>query len=224
MGVVIIAHPTALFGTDAAADDNTTIGPTAASDDLDAVTPAQRLLAISMSLFGIIGASGAYTVIRLVGGRCHALFSVNYFALIATVGAVAALLAVPGIGFVVPHSATEWVLLLAMGVFGFALQFLLTAGLQLDKTPKATAMLYAQVPFALGFDYGIWGVVPGGWSLVGGAIVVASTLWSALQKTPAPREAGAEGTRGKSVVDEETALLGARAEDGEVRRREAETA
>lgn len=202
IGVVIIAHPNALFG-----DVNDSIGPTTTTDDLDAVTPAQRLLAISVSLFGVFGAAGAYTVIRLVGGRAHALFSVNYFAFIAAAGSAGALLALPGIGFVMPHNATEWALLLAMGVFGFALQFLLTAGLQLDKSPKATAMLYVQVIFALGFDFGIWGVVPGGWSLFGGAIVVASTLWSALQKTQAPR---ADAAR-KSLVDEETALLGAQA-------------
>lgn len=126
---------------------------------------------------------------------------------------------IPGIGFVMPHDAKEWVLLAAMGLFGFALQFLLTAGLQLDKSPKATAMLYVQIIFALGFDFGIWGVIPGGWSLFGGAIVVASTLWSALQKSQASRVEPAR----KTVMDEETALLGPRMEDGQARR-EGETA
>lgn len=206
VGVVIIAHPSVIFGDDM----NQTIGTTTNPDDLDKVTPAQRYLAICISLFGIFGAAGAYTVIRLVGSRGHALLSVNYFAFIATAGSTTALLAIPGIGFVAPHNATEWLLLLAMGVFGFALQFLLTAGLQLDKSPKATAVLYLQVVFALAFDFGIWGVVPGGWSLFGGAIVVGSTLWSALQKSPqAPLK---ETTTRKAVVDEETALLGAPAE------------
>lgn len=129
-------------------------------------------------------------------------------------GSAAALIAIPGIGFVMPHDAKEWILLLAMGFFGFALQFLLTTGLQLDKTPKATAMLYVQVIFALGFDFGIWGVIPSGWSFFGGAIVVASTLWSALQKTPTQKDEPAK----KSVVDEETALLGAQTQGGEARR------
>lgn len=216
IGVVIIAHPAALFGN----VDDTIVGAAASlplfslsNGDLDKVSPAQRMVAISMSLFGVIGASGAYTVIRLIDGRAHALFSVNYFAFIATVGSALALVAIPGIGFVMPHSANEWLLLLAMGVFGFALQFLLTAGLQLDKTPKATAMLYAQVIFALGFDFGVWGVIPGGWSLFGGAIVVASTLWSALQKNTVAKELPGK----KSVVDEETALLGQQTEGVEAR-------
>lgn len=213
VGVVIIAHPSALFGD---VDDTIGTTTTTTTDDLDDVSPAQRLFAIGMSLFGIFGAAGAYTVIRLVGGRAHALFSVNYFAFIAAAGSAVALIAIPGIGFVMPHDAKEWVLLVAMGLFGFALQFLLTTGLQLDKSPKATAMLYVQVIFALGFDFGIWGVIPGGWSLFGGAIVVASTLWSALQKTQAPKK---ESTK-KSVVDEETALLSAPTESEETRQGE----
>jgi hypothetical protein len=65
-------------------------------------------------------------------------------------------------------------------------------------------MLYTQVLFALSFDFAIWGVLPGGWSLFGGAIVIASTLWSALSK-PTKHAATPAKT---VVVDEESALLG----------------
>lgn len=105
-----------------------------------------------------------------------------------------------------PHGTREWVLLVLLGFLGFVLQFLLTAGLQLDKSSRATSMLYTQVLFALAFDWGIWGVLPGGWSLFGGAIVIASTLWSALQKTKKPV------VKDDGVVDEESALLGGQTE------------
>lgn len=62
--------------------------------------------------------------------------------------------------------------------------------------------------FALAFDWGIWGVLPGGWSIFGGAIVIASTLWSALQKSKPP----AVIKTLKSPADEESALLGAQIE------------
>lgn len=215
VGVVIMAHPTVLFGK---VDNDGNAHATTGDGGLDAVTPAQRFFAIIMSLASVFGASGAYTVIRVMGDRAHALVSVSYFALVATVGASAALVALPGIGFVKPRSAKEWVLMAAMGFLGFALQFLLTKGLQLDKSPKATSMLYAQVVFALGFDWAIWGVLPSGWSWFGGAIVVASTLWSALQRTQA---AGPEER--KAVVDEETALLVAPAEVGVEARRASTT-
>lgn len=145
-------------------------------------------------------------MIRIIGDRAHALISVNYFAFITTAGSSAALLAIPGIGFVMPRSAKEWALLGSMGLLGFGLQFLLTTGLQMDKSPKATSMLYTQVLFALCFDWAVWGVLPGGWSLFGGAIVVASTLWSALQRNTAPKADVAL----RKTADEETALLGGR--------------
>lgn len=145
----------------------------------------------------------------MIGDRAHALISVNYFALMATVGSAGALILVPGIGFTMPNGSREWVLISLLGVLGFVLQFLLTAGLQLDKSSKATSMLYLQVIFALSFDFGIWGVLPSGWSLFGGSIVIASTLWSALQKSPKPAPAN------KTVADEESALLGGQIEGSE---------
>lgn len=211
-GVVIIAHPEAIFGK---VDDHIHADTTAAaSGDLDEVSSAQRMLAIAIAIAGVFGASGAYTTIRVIGDRAHALMSVNYFAFVASVGSAVALLALPGIGFVMPPSAREWALLLLMGFLGFVLQFLLTKGLTLDKSPKATSMLYSQVIFALMFDWAIWGVLPGGWSLFGGAIVIASTLWSALHKTQAAKPK--ETTK---AVDEETALLGAQTEGVEAARR-----
>lgn len=143
-------------------------------------------------------------MIRVIGTRAHALISVNYFAVLGTFGSAAALLAVPGMSFTMPGGTREWALMVLLGVLGFALQFLLTAGLQLDRSSKATSMLYTQVLFALSFDFAIWGVLPGGWSLFGGAIVIASTLWSALSK-PTKHAATPAKT---VVVDEESALLG----------------
>jgi drug/metabolite transporter (DMT)-like permease len=203
VGVVIIAHPAAIFGDEA---NSTNAGKTVGD-----VTPTQRLIAVGISVLGVLGASGAYTMIRVIGDRAHALISVNYFALVSTVGSTLILLVTPKIGFVLPQSPYEWALLLLLGVLGFILQFLLTAGLQLDKSSKATSMLYTQVVFALIFDWSIWGVLPGTWSIVGGLIVIASTLWSALQKSQKP----VKDIPKTAVVDEESALLGAQSEDNE---------
>ncbi|KAH6671158.1 hypothetical protein B0J14DRAFT_640165 [Halenospora varia] len=206
VGVIFIAHPSSIFGSiDADTVDTSLAGA------VDDVTPAQRLLAITASLLGVFGAAGAYTTIRVIGHEAHALISVTYFSILATVGSALALLFVPGISFTMPHGPREWILLLLLGVLGFVLQFLLTAGLQMDKSSRATSMLYTQVLFALGFDWAIWGALPDVWSMVGGGIVIASTLWSALQKTEAPKK----DNEGVKTVDEETALLGAQTQDVE---------
>ena len=196
IGVVFIAHPSSIFGRSGDDASATGAGP------VDDVSATQRLIAIAVSLVGVIGQSGAYTMIRVIGNRAHALISVNYFAILATVGSAVALLTIPGIGFTMPHGAREWILLTLLGILGFVLQFLLTTGLQLDKSAKATSMLYTGVLFALSFDWAIWGIFPGPWSFFGGSIIIVSTLWSALQK---PHVAAPEPV--KTVEDEETALL-----------------
>jgi len=201
-GVVIIAHPAAIFGK---VEDG--IGAKKAGP-VDKVSATQRLIAIAVSIVGVFGASGAYTMIRVIGNRAHALMSVNYFSILATLGSAVALLAIPGIGFTMPEGPREWILLILLGTLGFVLQFLLTAGLQLDKSSKATAMLYMQIIFALAFDWGIWGVLPGAWSIFGGIIVIASTLWSALQKPQRPKTDEVK----RQEVDEESALLAAQTE------------
>jgi len=212
VGVVIIAQPTSIFG---GPEDGVNSSKAGTVDD---VSPTQRFVAIIVSILGVFGASGAYTTIRVTGDRAHALLSVNYFAIFGMVGSTGALLIIPGIGFTMPQGPREWILLALLGILGFVLQFLLTTGLQLDKSSKATSMLYTQVIFALAFDWGIWGVLPGVWSIVGGLIVIASTLWSALQK---PQKAARDDKK-SAVIDEESSLLGTQTEGVEefVRRRE----
>jgi drug/metabolite transporter (DMT)-like permease len=200
LGVVIIAHPAAIFGR---VDDDIELPHQ--PNKIDEVSAGQRLLAIFVSVIGVLGASAAYTLIRVIGSRAHALISVNYFALISTFGSAGALLVLPDMSFVMPHGAREWLLLSLLGVLGFVLQFLLTAGLQLDRTSKATSMLYTGILFALAFDWAIWGVFPGFWSCIGGAVVIASTLWSALQKSKSVSQGAVSK---QEVVDEESALLG----------------
>lgn len=203
LGVLLIANPTTLFHPQQQEQQ-----PSSPDfDDLDPVPPSQRLLAILISLLGVFGASAAYTTIRIIGARAHALVSVTYFALLATLGSALFLAATDT--WTTPRSARDWALLCAMGALGFALQFLLTTGLALDKSPRATSMMYTQVLFALAFDWGVWGVLPGVWSWVGGAVVVASTLWSALQSGGGRREKERVGD------EEERPLLGEQREQRE---------
>ena len=133
-GIIIIAHPAAIFGK---VDDSITT--TRKSEEVDDVTPTQILIAIAVSIIGVLGAVGAYTCIRVIGDRAHALISVNYFSVLATSVSALALVLIPGIGFTMPQGAREWLLLVFLGVLGFVLQFLLTAGLQLDKSSRATS-------------------------------------------------------------------------------------
>jgi drug/metabolite transporter (DMT)-like permease len=129
--------------------------------------------------------------------------SVNYYGFIALIlsGLILLLPVFPDISFRLPHGYREWVLLIGLGIFGFCLQFLVTAGLVKDKSSRATNMMYSSVIFGLGLDYAIWGAVPGWTSWVGGSIVVVATLWGAMQSGDSGVQNGQVGR------DEEYAMV-----------------
>jgi drug/metabolite transporter (DMT)-like permease len=99
------------------------------SDSPTTVTSKQHLLAVLLALVGVVGATTAMTSIRRIGIRAHPLISVNYFSTLCTLVSFVAVFANPSVGFRLPGNPEEWVLLLLLGVFGYCMQFLLTAGL-----------------------------------------------------------------------------------------------
>lgn len=104
-------------------------------------TPAERSFAIICAVVGSFCAATAYATIRVIGKRVHSLVSVNYFAVTSTITSALVLLIHPEIGFKMPKSTWEWLLLIAIGVSGFLLQVLLTEGLQRERAGRATNII-----------------------------------------------------------------------------------
>ncbi|KAK8240453.1 hypothetical protein HDK90DRAFT_502200 [Phyllosticta capitalensis] len=197
-GVIIIAQPPWLFPNH--------------HEEVPDASAAMRTIAVTGLLLGAVTATASYTIIRGIGYRAHALISVNYYSLTSTLGSGLFLLFAPGIGFQLPANGRQWTLLAILGCSGFLLQFLLTAGLQHDKSAVATSMMYSQVLFALVLDKAIWGNVPGFASLCGGVLVLASTIYVAFQ--------GSSDTPSKTKQnDEEEPLLAKQGEESETRRK-----
>lgn len=147
------------------------------------VTPHQRLIAVLVALLGVLGAASAYTTIRWIGKRAHPLISVGYFSSWCTIVSLTALLTVPSVGGIIwPATATQWGLLLGIGVSGFIMQFLLTAGLQVEKAGRATNMVYAQILFALAWERLVWGTTPNVLSIAGSTLIMGSVLWVGMKK------------------------------------------
>ncbi|RAK73908.1 DMT family transporter [Aspergillus fijiensis CBS 313.89] len=136
IGVILIARPFAFMRSGEETDDGE-------SDDKPGATDSyHHVLAIAVALLGVLGATCAYTTIRMIGRRCHPLVSVTWFSSYTTIVASLAMLLVPSIPFALPVTLFEWTLLLGLGVCGFLLQFLLTAGLSYvppERAPKDLA-------------------------------------------------------------------------------------
>ncbi|KAL4975455.1 hypothetical protein BDW66DRAFT_151918 [Aspergillus desertorum] len=126
IGVVLIARPFA-FLQPAPGNNADSIG--AGSENSGDADQGHRVMAVIMGMMGVLGASSAYASIRMIGQRCHPLVSVTYFSLVTTVVSAIAIVSLPSISLELPGTLWEWTLLILLGVCGFLLQFLLTAGL-----------------------------------------------------------------------------------------------
>ncbi|EKG18047.1 Drug/metabolite transporter [Macrophomina phaseolina MS6] len=193
VGVIVLARPPWLFPNH--------------EEETPSASAAMRTIAVTLLLIGSVTATASYTIIRGIGYRAHALISVNYYAFMSTLGAGVLIIFSPGVDFRLPADARQWALLSTIGFSGFFLQFLLTAGLQHDKSAVATTMMYSQVLFALVFDKVIWGNVPSTASVCGGVLVLASTVYVALFAGNGSGGKGGGAAGKEDVPDEEQGLL-----------------
>ncbi len=163
IGVLLIARPTFLFG-------HSNLG-----DDKNGVTEEQRILGTTVGLLGVIGAGIAQCTIRWIGKRAHPLISVAYFSLWCVIVSTVGLLVTPSLSFVFPHTKQQWILFISIGISGFCMQFLLTAGLQREQPSRITPIFYTQIIFAIIFDVVLWHQLPNLMSWIGTIIIVGSS-------------------------------------------------
>lgn len=220
-GVVLIARPITLFTS--LRSDNDSVPPASGDSDTefiptngthaghglassyDNVTPAQRASAVGIAMLGVVGAAGAYTTIRWIGRRAHPLISVNYFAIWCTIVSIVMMSVLPDVGFLLPQSWVDFAYLVFLGVCGFIMQFLLAAGLQYEKSSRATNMVYVQMLFALSFDKLVFGTTPSALSIVGSSLILGSAIYVATHKED-PKKEEEEG-RGRGNGEEERGLM-----------------
>ncbi|KAI9727094.1 MAG: hypothetical protein M1828_007295 [Chrysothrix sp. TS-e1954] len=192
IGVTLIARPATFFQEASAhtrrdegfvpVDDPAPVGETMGVADLSTVSGAQRFGAVCVALTGVLGSAMAFTAMRWIGKRAHPLLSVNYFCAWCTIVSAVAMVVLPNVPFALPQTPREWTYLIFLGICGFAMQFLLSAGLQHEKSSRATNMVYTQMLFALILDKLVFGVNPTLLSLGGSSLILGSAIYVAMQK------------------------------------------
>ncbi|CAE6425413.1 unnamed protein product [Rhizoctonia solani] len=213
-GVVLIAKPTSLFGGNDRAD-------TGAGAGGRMVTEAERMVAVGVAMLGVLGASGAYISIRVIGKRAHPMHTMSYFSLWCVLVSVVASIATHG-QWVLPRQWTWIGMLVIVGLFGFCAQLLLTLGLRRETASRGSMVIYIQIVFSLIFERIAFGVSPSGLSLLGTCVIIASVIYIALHKpskethTPANSESTVAWDHAH-VAEEGRGLL-----DGDVRKDEYE--
>lgn len=229
LGVVLIARP---FSSSGAPGQEPLPPPDQVGDmgEPNSADTYHHFLAIGAALMGVLGASFAYVAIRMIGPRAHPLVSVTYFSAWTMIISTVALVAIPSVPFRFPGNLIEWTLLLGLGVCGFILQFLLTAGLSYVPPPppgrspraaakssghgsRATFMLYTQMLFALFYDKVIWGSILSPLSWAGSGLILGCAIYVAVvrdESTSSQNGQHAEGDKDDVTAEAEERHL----EDG----------
>lgn len=166
-GVVLIVRPSFLFG-DPQGDGN---------DVAETMDPRKRLVATLVALWGVVGISSVWIIIRYIGKRAHAIINVSYFSLITGLIALFGILFVPSMQFQTPRTTKQWLLLGSLGICGFCHQLLLTIGIQKERAGRGTLMSYTNLIYAVFWDVLLFAHWPSIWSLCGMILITGSTLY-----------------------------------------------
>lgn len=164
VGVALIARPSFIFG-------------------VQSLNP----YAVGAALCGAVVSAFAYTTVRALSGRAHAMVVVFYFPLIATP------LAIPTAWPVLSWpSPLEWLLLLGVGVLTQIAQVFMTRGLHLEKAGRAMSVTYSQIVFAFVWGMLFFNEIPSVLSIVGAVIIMtcSTIIMRQRSKEPAKHEEG----------------------------------
>ncbi|TDZ16048.1 putative membrane protein [Colletotrichum orbiculare MAFF 240422] len=182
IGVVLVVQPDGLFDPKPAAMVAATAREAVSKD-----ASQDRMMGFGFGLLSVCGGAVALTAIRCIGQRAHPLYSVNYFAWTVVSVTVTSFLLMENIHLT--RSPLAWLKLTPLGVFGFTMEYLLTAGVAGDSTSAATIMIYSQVLWALLLDWVIWRNSVNLLAMIGIASVVTSLFvvssakeWAWLRK------------------------------------------
>ena len=146
-GVVMVARPAFLFGTEAALDP----------------------VAVLVGLTGALFAAGAYVSVRRLRGEAP-MVVVFYFAAVSTA------LSLPMVAFdpVLP-SPRLLLVLLGVGLATHLGQIFITLGYRAERAGRASSIGYVQIVFAAGWGWLMFGDVPDPWTWAGAGVIVLGT-------------------------------------------------
>lgn len=164
-GVALVARPDFLFGASAAS-----------------AHPAHWAGPV-LALLAALGSACAYVSVRALRNSDHPVVVVFWFALVATPFSLPAVLANP----VVP-TATELLLLVAIGVTVQVAQLFMTRALHREAASKVTAIGYSQVAFAFLFGALFFGESLTLLSAAGALLVIAGATLVTLKPKQTPPE------------------------------------
>ncbi|KAF8876603.1 hypothetical protein CPB84DRAFT_1795735 [Gymnopilus junonius] len=176
-GVVLIARPTALFGPESHAmmmSDNRMMADGMMMAEKG--SSRDRLIAVGMTLVGVMGFAGGYISIRAIGKKAHYMHNLAFFFIFPVIISTILMAATRTPWIVVPR--WDWFALFASIIFfGFCTQSLLVLGLQRETAGRGSMAIYTQIVFAAILERIIFHVNPTFLSVLGSVLILSSAVY-----------------------------------------------
>lgn len=147
------------------------------------------MIPLAMAGLTAVGAGIAYTMIALCKGHVDPMTVIFHFSFISSVGS--GLLMIPG--YVSP-TAKEWLMLVLIGVFGAMGQIFLTYSFQKAPASEVSVYDYSGILFSALLGLLVLGERLTANTVIGGALIIASGLWSYFSGRKSVPAAESEGT------------------------------
>ncbi|KAL0568714.1 hypothetical protein V5O48_013267 [Marasmius crinis-equi] len=194
LGLIFIARPAMVFG----GDMSETVDVLGLGIELDervpqaeGSVPDHRLLAVGMSLVGVLGSTIAAICLRLIGKRISPLHSLLATSSQSVIAAAIGMVATQT-PFVIPSSWDLVFLLYNIGVLGRAAQLMLIKGFVKGKE-RAKMAVYTQIVWACAFEKLKFHTSPPLMSIVGMAVIIGAADYvipSHIEEQTSPEEEG----------------------------------
>ncbi|KAI9450020.1 hypothetical protein BJY52DRAFT_1304879 [Lactarius psammicola] len=139
------------------------------------------MLSVIAALIGVVGATVAFTLIRLIGQRVHVLHSMTAYSSQCVLGSTLGMILFK-VPLVMPTRTWWLVMLFLVVIFGLVAQILLTMGLQRETAARGTLAIYTSVVFAIMFEFIVFHTTPSTLSIIGALMIVSSAIYTTLTK------------------------------------------
>lgn len=179
------------------------IGPLAAIVLRDRVSPG-TWLALVLGFGGVLLIANPSAATQIGWAHLAAVASAFLLALSVTgiklltrTNSVATIMvwsSILGVLLLLPFAARNWVwpdardfaLLGLLGAVSVATTASYIHGMALGEAAKLASVDYIRLPFAIGAGFLAFGEVPGLWTVLGGAVIIATAIWAAVSEHRAP--------------------------------------
>ncbi|KTW28101.1 hypothetical protein T552_01962 [Pneumocystis carinii B80] len=149
------------------------------SEIISSANSKERVLAIMISLIGVLAVCFSYIIIKKLGDSINSLQPILWYSLISSIGSILFLISFNS-PFNLPLNFLEVFLFFVIGISGFFAQVFLTRGLQIEKIGRASSVIYLQIIFSLFYDRVLWGKFPDIWSFCGIVLILIGTAMTII--------------------------------------------